>query len=71
MEKEAIAKQRFIIISLMRVAGVVMVVLGLFITTGATPLPDWSGWVIVALGITEALLVPQVLASKWNTNERR
>ncbi|APE27099.1 hypothetical protein [Aurantiacibacter gangjinensis] len=68
---ESKAKQRFLFISLMRVAGVVMVLLGLIITTDTTPLPNWLGWVLVALGVTEALLVPQALARKWSSKNRK
>ena len=62
-----LARRRFLLLALMRVAGVIFVLLGLMITTGATSLPNWLGWVVVAIGVTEAMLLPQVFARRWSS----
>ena len=65
-----LARRRFLLLALMRVAGVVFVLLGLIVTTGATSLPNWVGWVVVAIGITEAMLLPQVFARRWSSRRK-
>ncbi|WAT19126.1 hypothetical protein OZN62_06050 [Aurantiacibacter sp. MUD11] len=68
---EAQAKQRFFLINAMRIAGVVMILLGILVFNGVMPLPEWAGWVLLVLGMIETFVTPQILARIWSTNERR
>lgn len=64
---DAIARNRWIVLSAMRAAGVAMVVVGILIVNGAIPAPDVAGYVLVAVGIIDTFIVPQVLARKWRS----
>ncbi|MDE1467043.1 hypothetical protein [Aurantiacibacter sp. D1-12] len=67
---EAQAKQRFILINLMRLTGVAMVLAGLVIANGAFDLPMWVGIILIVFGMIEALIMPTFMARMWSTNER-
>ncbi len=68
-EADALAARRFMIINLMRIAGIAMVLAGIAVLNDALPLPHWAGYVLVGLGLIEAFLTPQVLIRSWSTNE--
>lgn len=64
---DAVARNRFLVISAVRFAGTAMVVIGLLVVGGAIPEPTWAGYIMIAVGFADLLIVPQVLASKWRT----
>lgn len=70
-QAEARARGRFMIINAMRVAGVVMILVGIAVFNGVMPLPDWAGYLLVALGMFETFVTPTLLARLWSTNEKR
>lgn len=67
---EAKAKQRFLLINLMRFAGVAMILFGIAIVQRLVNLPDFAGYVLIVLGFGETFIVPQILARAWSSNRR-
>jgi hypothetical protein len=64
---EALAKKRFLAISMIRLSGAVFLTMGLFILGGKMDLPQVAGWIFTVIGITDLLVVPPFLARKWKT----
>lgn len=69
-EIEAKAKSRFIMISMMQLGGAMMVVAGLAVLQGVLPLPMWTAYLLLVMGLFELFVIPQMLAKIWNTNDR-
>lgn len=61
------ARNRFIVIQLVRISGVVMVMLGLLVMNGRIDWPREAGFALSAVGLFEALLAPLLLSRKWKT----
>lgn len=61
------ARNRFIVIQIVRLSGVAMVLIGLLVMTGRIDLPREAGFVLAAVGLFEALLAPLLLSRKWKT----
>ena len=61
------ARNRFIIIQLVRISGVALVLIGLLVMNGRINLPREAGFVRAAAGLFEAMLAPLLLARKWKT----
>ncbi len=70
-DAEARAKSRFMLISAMRVAGVVMILAAIAVFNDVLSLPDWAGYVLLVLGVFETFVTPTLLARMWSTNEKR
>ena len=66
-DPDAQARNRFIVIQLVRISGVAMVLLGLMVMTGRIDWPREAGFVLAAAGLFEALLAPLLLSRKWKT----
>ncbi len=64
------ARNRFLMIQLMRIGGVAMVLFGIAVLRDAVDLPDLAGYVLLVMGIGEAFVVPHMLARLWSTNDR-
>lgn len=62
------ARSRFFILSLLRMSGAVLVMLGLVIAAGRFPaIPKAAGIAIVLAGAIDFALVPLLLARRWRT----
>ncbi len=68
--EETRARNRFLVINLMRAAGVVMILFGIAIVQRLVTLPAIAGYVLIALGFLETFVTPQVLARMWSSNGR-
>ena len=64
---DEVARNRWMVISAVRVAGVVMVLVGLLILQQVIPEPAWAGYTILAVGLADVFLVPLLLARKWRS----
>ena len=62
---EAQARQRFIVITAMRFAGVGLVMLGYAIVKGVIDLPYWVGVVLAVMGFFDVFAMPVFLARRW------
>ncbi|WOE74458.1 hypothetical protein [Alterisphingorhabdus coralli] len=65
---EAHARRRFMIISLVRFSGVIIVMVALLAINGViVGLPDIFSYGLLAIGLVEFFFVPIVLARMWRT----
>ncbi len=66
-----VARNRWAVIQLMRMLGVGTVVVGILLARGVLDLAGDSnrivGFVLIAVGLGDVFVVPQVLARKWRT----
>ena len=66
-DDESIAKQRFLMLSLIRLASTALLVVGLLILAGKLNMPKPAGAAFAIFGLLELVLLPRFLASKWKT----
>lgn len=64
---DGLARTRWFILSLSRIAGVALVIIGLLVTQGALSWPVEVGYTLVLIGIADVFVVPQVLARRWRS----
>ncbi len=69
-EEDARAKGRFMVINLMRIGGIAMILMGIAVLQRMISLPDWTGYLLIVLGMMETFLVPTLLARVWSSNNR-
>jgi hypothetical protein len=62
-----VAKQRFMVMQVMRLAGVALFVFGIMIVRGIVPLPSIAGYVLAVVGIFDAFMMPVILARRWKS----
>lgn len=66
-EREALAKKRFMLLSAMRFASVIFVMLGIA-NVGGRLLPDaapWLGYGLLLVGALDFFLIPVLLKKTW------
>jgi len=70
-ESETTAKQRFIILNILRFSGVIIVMMGLAISVGRLfpDFPPFLGYLFVVLGMFEFFLLPILLARSWKKKD--
>lgn len=61
------AKARFIAITLIRMSGAVLVLLGILITERKLNLPWIVGVIFCVIGFFDVFVMPRVLARRWKT----
>lgn len=61
------AKSRFFVIQLVRWSGLAIFMVGLLIAVGKIDLPVIIGYVLIAIGLIDALIMPTMLARRWKT----
>jgi hypothetical protein len=67
-DDEAKAKQRFVVLNLVRLSGALMLAFGLaVIGRGFMDLPKPVGYILFFIGITDFLIVPLLLAKRWKS----
>ena len=62
---EAMARQRFIVITVMRFTGVGLVMLGFAIVRGHIDLPYEVGVILAVLGFLDVFAMPVFLTRRW------
>ena len=67
MSEKDPAAARFAIIQAVRLSGVGLVIVGMLALSGRLSLPDWIGYPLLAVGLADIFLIPQVLVRKWRT----
>ncbi|MBK7161366.1 MAG: hypothetical protein IPH79_02205 [Sphingomonadales bacterium] len=70
-ERETQAKQRFIILNVLRFSGAVIVMMGLAISAGRLfpDFPPLFGYLFIVLGLFEFFLFPILLKKSWNKKD--
>jgi len=61
------AKARFLAINLIRASGVVFAMLGALTAAGKLPLPPLAGYVLLAVGLFDVMVMPLILARRWKS----
>ena len=61
------ARQRLIVINLVRIVGVALVLFALLVIAGRFNLPREAGYLLGAAGLFEALVAPLLLARRWRS----
>ena len=61
------AKARFVAITMIRMTGAVLVLLGLLITEGKINLPWIAGVIFLVVGVVDVFVMPRLLARKWKS----
>lgn len=61
------AKRRYFTMQAVRLAGVVMVLLGIAVLRGKLPWPELLGYFLVLNGLFDALFLPGLMARRWKT----
>ncbi len=69
-EDETRARNRFMVINLMRIGGVAMILFGIAVLQGLFDLPQWIAYAVIVLGMVETFVMPQLLARAWSSNRR-
>ncbi|MBO9519286.1 MAG: hypothetical protein J7493_14580 [Porphyrobacter sp.] len=64
------AHARWMAITLARLIGAAMAVVGLLITAERLPLPQWTGYPLLFVGLFAVFLVPHFLARKWSSRSK-
>ena len=68
-QDEARARQRFIVITAMRFAGVGLVMLGFAIVRGHIDLPYAVGVILAVVGFLDVFVMPTFLARRWKAGD--
>ncbi|WP_347303335.1 hypothetical protein V5740_01545 [Croceibacterium sp. TMG7-5b_MA50] len=61
------ARNRWVMLGVVRGIGVALVLLALMVTEGQLGLPYWSGMVLLAIGFAVAFIAPRVLQRRWRS----
>lgn len=66
-DPDATARNRFLVINLLRLGGAAMVLIGLLMTADRIGGGAVLGYVLLVLGLLDMFAVPQVLSRRWRT----
>ena len=64
---DAVARTRYFIITLTRLFGAVMLILGILVINGTIGWPDIAGYALIVVGIADTFIIPQILVRRWRT----
>jgi hypothetical protein len=66
-DADTTARNRFLVINLLRLGGAAMVLIGLLMTADRIGGGAVLGYVLLVLGLLDMFAVPQVLSRRWRT----
>lgn len=69
-ENEQRARQRFMLLNLVRITGLAMVFVGIAIAQGMVDLPPPVGWILALVGVADFFFAPRFLARGWKSDNR-
>lgn len=62
------ARSRFFVIGAVRLAGAITIALAVAISYGKIPgIPNVAGFALLAVGIVEMIVLPQLLVARWKS----
>lgn len=67
MNEDDQAKARWMTIQIVRWTGLGLFIVGLLVFAGRIDLPGIAGYVLMGVGLIDALFVPTLLARRWKT----
>jgi len=66
---EALARQRFIVLTALRFGGIALIMVGFAIVRGLIDLPWAVGAVIAVIGLIDFFFVPRLVARSWKAGD--
>ena len=66
-QPDEVARNRWMVINAVRLAGVAMVIVGILGVRGVFEDPALAGYVLIAVGLVDVFWVPIMLARKWSS----
>jgi hypothetical protein len=66
-ENDNQARNRWLVIQMLRLGGVVFVLVALLALQGIIPIPDVAAYAILFVGLVDVFLVPTLLARAWSS----
>jgi hypothetical protein len=66
-DADTLARNRFLMLNLVRLTGLAMVLAGIAVHYGKLDLPEIAGYILVALGFVDFFFLPNLIARKWRT----
>ena len=64
---DEVARNRWLAIQGVRLAGVLMIFIGILLVRGAGFAPEALGWVLLPIGLAAMFLAPRLLARRWRS----
>jgi hypothetical protein len=64
---DEVARNRWMVINAVRIAGVAMVLVGILGVRGVIAYPAVAGYVLIVAGLFDIFAVPLILARKWRS----
>ena len=64
---DEVARNRWLVINAVRVAGVAMVLVGILGLRGVFAYPAVAGYILLVVGLFDIFVAPLLLARKWRT----
>lgn len=64
---DEVARNRWMVINAVRLAGVAMVLVGILGVRGVIEYPAVAGYVLIVVGLFDIFAVPLILARKWRS----
>ncbi|MXO89458.1 hypothetical protein [Pontixanthobacter aquaemixtae] len=61
------ARNRLLFISFTRLIGLAMIVVGSLILAGRIEWPQFVGYVLIAIGAAETIIIPRLLVKVWRS----
>lgn len=68
VQDEAVARTRFFIIGLTRLAGAFALMVGILAVMERIPVPVIAGYLLLIAGAANTLIIPRILARKWRSD---
>lgn len=68
---DALARQRLIVLTMLRFSGIALVMAGFAIVRGLIDLPWSLGAVLAVVGMLEFFFLPRFIARRWNAGDDR
>jgi hypothetical protein len=63
------ARNRFMLLNLVRLAGLALVLTGIAIHYGRIAAPEPAAWLLVAAGLADFFFAPNLVARNWRTRD--
>jgi hypothetical protein len=66
-EDDKLARNRLVMLNLVRLSGLAMVLIGIAIHFGKIASPEWVAYVFTVMGLADFFFMPNLVARNWRT----
>jgi hypothetical protein len=66
-QAEALARNRWMVLNMVRIGGLLLVFVALAIEYGRIDLPRPAAWLLAAVGLFEFFILPGIIAKRWRS----